>query len=132
MYGWGILLGLGNILSTRGLPRATRCTPSTGVPDLHLIVDALEEYLGAKPPVLRCQSVFPMCTCAVWAYPLIWNRVLTWISYLLFDLGFPSFLAVWFGSLRPLDSRIPNLHCNLRGLSTCLEPKKPRSLCALL
>ncbi|MED6248882.1 hypothetical protein ATANTOWER_006464 [Ataeniobius toweri] len=69
-----------------------------------------------------------MCTCEVWAYPLIRNRVLTWISYLLFDLGSLSFLAVWFGSLRPLDSRIPNLHCNL---STCLEPKKPRSLCAL-
>ncbi|MED6248065.1 hypothetical protein ATANTOWER_025408 [Ataeniobius toweri] len=101
--------------------------PLPGVPDLHLIVDALEEYLGAKPPVLRRQSVLPMCTCEVWAYPLIWNRVLTWISYLLFDLGSPSFLAVWFGSLKPLDSRIPNLHCNLCELYLpgTQEAKKP-------
>ncbi|MEQ2249095.1 hypothetical protein ILYODFUR_025886 [Ilyodon furcidens] len=78
------------------------------------------------------KRTWEISTCEVWAYPLIRNRVLTWISYLLFDLGSPSFLAVWFGSLKPLDSRNPNLHCNLHELSTCLEPKEPRSLCALL
>ncbi|MEQ2183572.1 hypothetical protein GOODEAATRI_034090, partial [Goodea atripinnis] len=63
-------------------------------------------------------------TCEVWADSLIRNRVLTWISYLLFDLGSSSFLDVWFGSLRSLDSQIPNLHCNLLELFTCLEPMK--------
>ncbi|MEQ2260132.1 hypothetical protein XENORESO_004567, partial [Xenotaenia resolanae] len=76
----------------------SRCTPSTGVPDLHLIVDALEVHLGAKPPVLRCQSVLPMCTCEVWVDSFIQNLVLTWITYQQFDLGFPS---IWLFGLAP-------------------------------
>ncbi|MEQ2306875.1 hypothetical protein AMECASPLE_012649, partial [Ameca splendens] len=64
-------------------------------------------------------------TCEVWADSLIGNRDITWISNPLFDLGSPSFLAVWFGSLRSLDSRIPNFHCNLLELFTYLEPMNP-------